>query len=83
MVSTVSNVFGKGGLNLNVGGSIKLEGNGKSVDFDISKLLENQEFKRKLTELILDRTNEISNGGKKNMESARNNTANQYNKTGN
>ena len=74
--------IGKTDINLNVSGTIKLEGNGKSVDFDLGKLLDTPEFKRQLTDIVTRRLNEISNSGKRNMESERNNMASQYNKSG-
>ena len=43
---------GKTDINLNVSGTIKLEGGGKSVDFDLSKLIDTPEFRRKLYEII-------------------------------
>jgi hypothetical protein len=79
--NSVSNI-GSTNINLNVSGTIKLEGGGKSVDFDLSKLINTPEFKDKLTEIITSRINQTSNGGKTNMESARNNMASQYNKSG-
>lgn len=69
-------------INLNVSGTIKLEGGGKGADLDISKLLDTPEFKRQLTDIITKRVNENSNSGKRNMESERNNMASQYNKSG-
>ena len=69
-------------INLNVSGTIKLEGGGKGADLDISKLLDTPEFKRQLTDIITKRVNENSNNGKRNMESERNNMASQYNKSG-
>ena len=74
--------IGKTNINLNVSGTIKLEGGGKSVDFDISKIIETPEFKRQLTDMITRSINENSNSGKRNMESERNNMARQYNRTG-
>lgn len=74
--------IGKTNINLNVSGTIKLEGGGKSVDFDISKIIEMPEFKRQLTDMITRSINENSNSGKRNMESERNNMARQYNRTG-
>ena len=74
--------LGKTDVNLNVSGTIKLEGGGKSVDFDLSKLLETPEFKRQLADIITRRLNENSNSGKRNMESERNNMASQYNRSG-
>lgn len=81
--STPSNIsLGKTDINLNVSGTIKLEGGGKSINFDLTKLLETNEFKDKLAEIVSNRINEISNSGKKNMESQRNNMASQYNRSG-
>ena len=74
--------IGKTDINLNVSGTIKLEGAGKSVDFDINKLLETDEFKRKLPDIITKRLDENSNAGKRNMESEKLNMSNQYNRTG-
>ena len=74
--------IGKTDINLNVSGTIKLEGNGKSVDFDLGKLLDTPEFKRQLADIVTRRLNENSNSGKRNMESERNNMASQYNKSG-
>ena len=72
---------GKTDINLNVSGTIKLEGNGKSVDLDINKLLENPDFVRKLSDVVSKRLNEVGNAGKTRSESAKNNTFNIYNKT--
>lgn len=74
--------IGKTDINLNVSGTIKLDGGGKTADLDISKLLDTPEFKRQLADIITRRINENSNGGKRNMESERNNMASQYNKSG-
>jgi len=63
-----SNVPQKTDINLNVSGTIKLEGNGKSIDFDISKLLETPEFKRQLADIISKRVNEDANAGKTRKE---------------
>ena len=52
-------------IKLNVSGTIKLEGAGKSADFDFNKLLDNPEFKRKLTEVITERIRTEYNGGVK------------------
>jgi hypothetical protein len=75
--------IGKTDINLNVSGTIKLDGGGKVADLDISKLLDTPEFKRQLADIITRRINENSNSGKRNMESERNNMASQYNKSGN
>ena len=72
----------KTNINLNVSGTIKLEGGGKSVDFDLAKLIDTPEFKRQLADIVTRRINESSNSGKRNMESERNNMAAQYNKSG-
>lgn len=70
-------------INLNINGSIRLESpNGKSADVDISKLLDNPDFKRQLSEIVVNRLNEMSNAGKRNMESERNNMASQYDRAG-
>jgi hypothetical protein len=70
-------------INLNINGSIKLESpGGKSADVDISKLLDNPDFKRQLSEIVINRLNEMSNAGKRNMESERNNMASQYDRAG-
>ena len=74
--------IGKTDINLNVSGTIKLEGGGKSVDFDLAKLIDTPEFKRQLADIVTRRINENSNNGKRNMESERNNMASQYNKSG-
>ena len=73
---------GKTDINLHVSGTIKLEGNGKSSDIDISKLLDTPEFKRQLTDMLTKSMNENSNAGKYNKESSWGNMANQWNKTG-
>lgn len=52
-------------IKLNVSGTIKLEGAGKAADFDFNKLLDNPEFKRKLTEVITERIRTEYNGGVK------------------
>ena len=69
-------------INLNVSGTIRLEGGGNSANLDINSLLNSPQFKRQITDLITNRLNESSNGGKKNLESYRNNMAGQYNKVG-
>ena len=69
-------------INLNVSGTIRLEGGGNSASIDINSLLNSPQFKRQITDLITSRLNESSNGGKKNLESYRNNMAGQYNKVG-
>jgi hypothetical protein len=74
--------IGKTDINLNVSGTIKLEGGGKSIDFDLAKLLDTPEFKRQLADIVTKRINENSNNGKRNMESERNNMASQYNRSG-
>lgn len=61
---------GKTDVNLHVSGTIKLEGNGKSVDFDISKLLDTPEFKRQITDIVTRTWNENSNGGKLGKETS-------------
>ncbi len=67
---TVSNIIGaatgadKQKIELNVSGTIKLEGAGKSVDLDFNKLLNNPEFVRKLTETISSRMRAVSDSGK-------------------
>ena len=79
---TQASSIGKTDINLNVSGTIKLEGGGKSVDFDLAKLIDTPEFKRQLADIVTRRINESSNSGKRNMESERNNMASQYNKSG-
>jgi hypothetical protein len=81
-VGTKTIGVGKTSIDLNVSGTIKLEGGGKYVDFDLGRLLDTPEFKRQLTDIITKRLNENSNSGKRNMESERNNMASQYNKSG-
>ena len=71
---------GNADINLNVSGTIKLEGSNKSVDLDLNKLLDTPEFKRQLTDIISKRLNEVGNAGKTRNETSRNNTANIYNK---
>ena len=61
---------GKTDVNLHVSGTIKLEGSGKSVDFDISKLLDTPEFKRQITDIVTRTWNESSNGGKQGKETS-------------
>lgn len=51
-------------INLNVSGSIRLEGYGSSANLDVEKLLGSSEFVRQLTEIIKNRMNEISNSGR-------------------
>ena len=80
--SNPPSTVGSTSINLNVSGTIKLEGGGKSVDFDISKLIDTPEFKRQLADIVTRRINENSNSGKRNMESERNNMSSQYNKSG-
>lgn len=75
--------IGKSDINLHVSGTIKLEGNGKSADIDIAKLLDTPEFKRQLTDMLTKSMNENSNAGKLNKEASWGNMANQWNKTGN
>jgi hypothetical protein len=86
---TASNIIGaitgtdKQKFDINVSGTIKLEGNGKTADLDINKLLENPDFVRRLSDVISKRLNETSNAGKSRNETSRNNTANMYSKTNN
>lgn len=68
-------------INLNIKGTIKLEGGNKSTDLDLSKLLDTPEFKRQLANIISKRLNEESNAGKTRNETKYSNTANIYNKT--
>ena len=74
--------IGKTDINLNVSGTIKLDGGGLSTNLDISKLINTPEFKRQIADIITRRINESSNSGKRNMESERNNMAEQYNRSG-
>ena len=74
--------IGKTDINLNVSGTIKLEGGGNSTNLDLSKLINTPEFKRQIADIITRRINESSNSGKRNMESERNNMAEQYNRSG-
>jgi hypothetical protein len=74
--------IGKSDINLHVSGTIKLEGNGKTVDFDIAKLLDTPEFKRQLSDILIKTVNENSNSGKYNKESSRINMAKQWNTSG-
>ena len=69
-------------INLNVSGTIKLDAGDKFANLDISKLLESTEFKRQLLDVITKGLNENSNGGRRNLESERNNMASQYNRAG-
>jgi len=69
-------------INLNVSGTIKLDAGDKFANLDISKLLESTEFKRQLLDVITRGLNENSNGGRRNLESERNNMASQYNRAG-
>lgn len=80
--SPTTQLGGKTDINLNVSGTIKLEGNGKTVDFDIAKLLDTPEFKRQLSDILIKTVNENSNSGKYNKESSRINMANQWNTNG-
>ena len=66
--SAVSGNIGPSDINLKVSGTIKLEGNGKTADFDISKLLDTPEFKRQLAEIIKKETNIMVNAGKERKE---------------
>jgi uncharacterized protein (DUF697 family) len=66
--SAVSGNIGPSDINLKVSGTIKLEGNGKTADFDISKLLDTPEFKRQLAEIIKKETNVMVNAGKERKE---------------
>ena len=80
--SPTTQLGGKTDINLNVSGTIKLEGNGKTVDFDIAKLLDTPEFKRQLSDILIKTVNENSNSGKYNKESSRINMAKQWNTSG-
>ena len=80
--SPTTQLGGKTDINLNVSGTIKLEGNGKTVDFDIAKLLDTPEFKRQLSDILIKTVNENSNLGKFNKESSRINMQNQWNSNG-
>lgn len=72
--------LGKTDINLNISGTIKLEGGNKSANLDIAKLLDTPEFKRQIAEIVSRRLNEVSNAGKARTENTRNNVANTYNK---
>ena len=76
------NNIGPTNINLNISGTIKLEGGGKTGSLDISKLLDNHDFKNQISQLVANRINEMSNAGKRNKESERNNMAAQYDKSG-
>ena len=84
---TASNIIGaitgtdKQKFDINISGTIKLEGNGKTAELDIDKLLSNPDFVRKLSDVVSKRLNEVGNAGKTRSESAKNNTFNMYNKT--
>ena len=71
---------GKNDINLNISGTIKLEGGNKSADLDLSKLLDTPEFKRQIADIVSRRLNEVSNAGKARTENTRNNVASTYNK---
>ena len=71
---------GKNDINLNISGTIKLEGGNKSANLDIAKLLDTPEFKRQIAEMVSRRLNEVSNAGKARTENTRNNVASTYNK---
>ena len=72
--------LGKTDINLNISGTIKLEGGNKSADLDLSKLLDTPEFKRQIADIVSRRLNEVSNAGKARTENTRNNVASTYNK---
>lgn len=66
-------------INLNVGGSIKLDLGGNMMNIDAGKLLGNSAFKRQLTDMISRQLNIIGNGGKFNKEGSAVNTQKMFN----
>ena len=61
-----NSIGGNNKIDLNVTGSIKLTSDrGNNVDVDMSKLLNDAAFVRKLTEIITDSLNKNSNGGRR------------------
>ena len=61
-----NSLVGNNKIDLNVTGSIKLTSDrGNNVDVDMSKLLNNSDFVRKLTEIITDSLNKNANGGRR------------------
>ena len=71
--------LGKTDINLNISGTIKLEGGNKSADLDLSKLLDTPEFKRQIADIVSRRLNELGNAGGYRKENAQTNTSKMYN----
>jgi hypothetical protein len=71
--------LGKTDINLNISGTIKLEGGNKSANLDIAKLLDTPEFKRQIADIVSRRLNELGNAGGYRKENAQTNTSKMYN----
>lgn len=66
-------------INLNISGSIRLEGQGLGANFNLNELLKDEGFKRQLTEIVKSRLNNEGNVSKVNKESSIINTQKMYN----
>jgi hypothetical protein len=71
--------LGKTDINLNISGTIKLEGGNKSANLDIAKLLDTPEFKRQIADIVSRRLNELGNAGGYRKENAQTNRSKMYN----
>ena len=73
------NSFDNRDINLNINGSIRLEGQGLGANFNLNELLKDEGFKRQLTEIVKSRLNTEGNASKMNKESSTINTQKIYN----
>lgn len=61
-------------INLNVSGTIKLDGNGgTNTSFNLDELIKDPTFVRKIKDMIIKSISETENGGRQNLENDRNN----------
>lgn len=56
-------------INLNVNGTIRLDGGTNSANLDVGKLLNDPQFKRELLDMLRKEMSMVSNGGKRRQES--------------
>ena len=68
-------------INLNINGSIRLEGNGLNGNFNLNELLKDEGFKRQMANIVKERLNAEGNASKLNKESSIINTQKMYNRT--
>ena len=68
-------------INVNISGTIRLEGANGGVGIDFNELMNNAEFRRQIVEMVKERLNTQGTGGKMNKESMSYNTSMMYNRT--